>query len=97
MKAKIYEVNLADELRRIGSGYRIVVVKEGNKWVHVCDTHGENKTRIKKSLWNNICIVKETTIAAVKEGKRLAAKQLYPNNYQAVARKWIAELERAVA
>tara|TARA_Y100000401_G_scaffold117116_2_gene124745 strand:- start:2101 stop:2412 length:312 start_codon:yes stop_codon:yes gene_type:complete len=51
----IYQnVVVTNELPRIGSGYRLVKVQQGTKWVHVSDINGENKSKLSLKAWGLI-------------------------------------------
>lgn len=58
MKEQIYSVHLQDEMPRIGSGRRTVVVKVGRKWVYVRNNTNDplliRKCKIKLNQWNTI-------------------------------------------
>ena len=47
-----HSIMLCDEAPRIGSGFRIVYVKEGRKWAHLVSQPGDPKTndKIKSKL-----------------------------------------------
>jgi len=48
-----YDIQLGDEAPRIGSGLRIVYVKEGRKWAHMTSHSGDpadNAGRVRKRL-----------------------------------------------
>ena len=48
------EVIVTNELPRIGSGYRLVKVQIGTKWVHISDLDGENRTKVSMKTWSAI-------------------------------------------
>ena len=48
---KMYRIHLQDELRKIGSGHRTVLIKEGRVWVTVFDWTTLRHQRLKKSAW----------------------------------------------
>lgn len=50
----ITEVIITNELPRIGSGYRYIRARMGNKWVHVTDLDGENRSKLSMKVWNGI-------------------------------------------
>ena len=50
----ITEVIVTNELPRIGSGYRYIRARMGNKWVHVPDLDGENRSKLSMKVWNGI-------------------------------------------
>jgi len=58
MVEKLYEVDLTDQLPRIGCGTRIVRAKVGRKWVRVTDNNPYEDLRgvhrIKITTWNKI-------------------------------------------
>ena len=46
---------LQDEMSRIGSGFRLVELSYGRKWVHVRDKGGtSSRYRLSKRKWNDI-------------------------------------------
>ena len=55
-----HSVMLCDEAPRIGSGFRIVYVKEGRKWAHLVSQPGDPKTndkirsKLKLETWRRI-------------------------------------------
>lgn len=77
MRAVAYEIVLANELPRIGSGYRYVYVSEGRKWIHITNLNGDGKTRITKRKWNTI--KKRGTLAQrdIERSFRKAQRMLY--------------------
>ena len=48
---QMYRIHLQDELRQIGSGHRMVLVKEGRVWITVLDWTTLRHQRVKKSAW----------------------------------------------
>jgi hypothetical protein len=52
MQTIYQEVIVTNELPRIGSGYRLVKVQIGSKWVHVSDLDGENRTKVGMKSWS---------------------------------------------
>ena len=64
MQQEVYDLMLKDELPRVGSGYRRVVVEIGRKWVKVRSKHmlppiyWQHKIRLNK--WNDLCAVPVT-------------------------------------
>jgi hypothetical protein len=48
---QMYRIHLNDELRKIGSGHRTVLIKEGRVWITVFDWTTLRHQRIKKSAW----------------------------------------------
>tara|TARA_A100001391_G_C4975792_1_gene253928 strand:+ start:242 stop:496 length:255 start_codon:yes stop_codon:yes gene_type:complete len=54
MQTIYQEVIVTNELPRIGSGYRLVKVQIGNKWVYISDLDGENRTKVGMKTWSAI-------------------------------------------
>lgn len=55
MRTEVYEIVVANELPRIGSGYRLVVAEFGVKWVYVRGLQGETgKHKLPVKTWNQI-------------------------------------------
>ena len=54
MQTIYQEVIVTNELPRIGSGYRLVKVQIGTKWVHISDLDGENRTKFNMKSWSAI-------------------------------------------
>lgn len=48
-----YRVQFEDEAPRIGSGWRIVTVMIGRKFVHLYDSMAQ-RTKIKKDVWRDL-------------------------------------------
>lgn len=54
MQTIFQEVIVTNELPRIGSGYRYIRASIGNKWVHVTDLDGENRSKLSMKVWDGI-------------------------------------------
>ena len=54
MQTIYQEVIVTNELPRIGSGYRLVKVQIGSKWVHISNLDGENRTKVGMKTWSSI-------------------------------------------
>jgi hypothetical protein len=54
MKTIYQEVIVTNELPRIGSGYRLVKVQTGTKWIYISDLDGENRTKVGMKTWSAI-------------------------------------------
>jgi len=76
LKEVTYQVHLWDELPRIGSGFRLVVVKEGRKWVYVRSYSPveypkyQKKQKIHKKIWEKIKMNKSTRVFCEKTSTR---------------------------
>ena len=76
MITTIHSIVVANELPRIGSGYRIVRVQEGKKWVHVSDLDGEGRTRLTQKAWSQIKRLGEIDLDAALKSLRRADRAL---------------------
>ena len=76
MRTEVYEIVVANELPRIGSGYRLVRVQTGKKWVYVSDLDSEGRTRLTQKAWSQIKRVSEHDPADVLKGLRKADRML---------------------
>lgn len=50
-QARIY---LEDEAPRIGSGWRTVLIREGDKWAHLTDVANGNRQRIRLDVLDRL-------------------------------------------
>lgn len=77
MIKEAYEIVVANETPRIGSGYRFVYVSIGRKWVHITNLNGEGRTRMSKRKWSEI--KKRGTLSQrdIERGFRKARRMLY--------------------
>jgi len=71
-----YSVVVTNELPRIGSGYRMVGVETGKKWVYVSDIVGEGRTRMTQKAWSQIKVICEHDPSDVLKGVRKADRKL---------------------
>ena len=76
MITSIHSIVVANELPRIGSGYRLVRVQTGKKWVHVSDLDGEGRTRLTQKAWSQIKQLDEHDPADVLKSLRKADRML---------------------
>ena len=75
-----YDIQLGDEAPRIGSGLRIVYVKEGRKWAHMVSHSGDPDERSTK-------ITKRLPLKKWQSMKRKHEQYRQRNNPDAVAKK----------
>ena len=80
MITSIHTICVANELPRIGSGYRMVSVQVGRKWVHVTEVHWRpefaSRQRIPVSVWQRIRIVQDWDADIVRKGIKRARRIL---------------------
>lgn len=76
MNTQIHSIVVANELPRIGSGYRVVRVQTGTKWVYVSDLDGEGRTRLTQKAWSTIKRLGEHDPADVLKSLRKADRLL---------------------
>lgn len=76
MISQYHFVVVTNELPRIGSGYRLVQVQTGKKWVYVSDMDGEGRTRLTQKAWSQIKQLCELDPADVLKGLRKADRML---------------------
>lgn len=76
MITTIHSIVVANELPRIGSGYRIVRVQEGKKWIHVSGLDGEGRTRLTQKAWVQIKRLGEIDLDAALKSLRRADRAL---------------------
>ena len=76
MIRQYHSVVVANELPRIGSGYRLVRVQVGKKWVYVSDLDGEGRTRLTQKAWSQIKRLGEHDPADVLKSLRKADRML---------------------
>jgi len=76
MRTEVFEIVVANELPRIGAGYRIVRVQQGKKWVHVSDLDGEGRTRLTQKAWSQIKRLGEIDLDAALKSLRRADRAL---------------------
>ena len=75
-----YDIMLKDEAPKIGSGFRIVYVKEGRKWAHITSHPGDPHEKEGKTT-------KKLTLKAWKNLKALHERFLERNDADAVAKR----------
>ena len=76
MISQYHSIVVGNELPRIGSGYRLVRVQTGKKWVYVSDLDGEGRTRLTQKAWSQIKRLGEHDPAEVLKGLRKADRML---------------------
>ena len=76
MISQYHSIVVGNELPRIGSGYRLVRVQTGKKWVYVSDLDGEGRTRLSAKAWSQIKRLSEHDPAEVLKGLRKADRML---------------------
>lgn len=76
MQTIYQEVIVTTELPKIGSGYRLVRVQTGKKWVYISDLDGEGRTRLTQKAWSQIKRLGEHDPADVLKGLRKADRML---------------------
>lgn len=76
MQPQRYHVFLQDEAPRIGSGWRIVTVLKGRKWVRLLDERSGRRAKIRAALWVDLEMHGKGLLGPrMKKRRRLAKRQ----------------------